>query len=444
VKADCELYRREMAALRRGEETALPEADLRAHLETCADCRRAEEDVPRLFALLDQFQPLPAPDGLERLKLRVVAERCRASAAPAGRGRAIPLPVAVAAAAAAFLAALWLGSLIDWDGKTEAGRPAAVITWLDGEARVPEVEGVRGVRPRAGQGLAPGTVLVLGPTGRARLVFERGAQVELAPGSVVRVEADDALRLENGRLLASVSKRAAPFRVRTADAEVTTLGTRFIVEVRKGSTRVTVIEGRVNFSSNGVRPDQGVQVAAGKVSTVLAGRAPAAPTAARPQDLAWLLAPARPRLELELVPARTEVRSGEGLAARLRLVNRSGRAVQVDGARRAVSSYFLRVEDAAGGRSHFWPTVLAARVDGESSRAAVVQLAAGGVYELDLHLGSFAERPGEYRLTAIYFESSKAPSGWLGVVESRARKIVIKAPPARKRGTGRGREMPRN
>jgi ferric-dicitrate binding protein FerR (iron transport regulator) len=425
VKEGCERYRQELAALRLGEAPELPAGELESHLAKCAECRAARDESARLFELLDDFQPEPAADGARRLRLAIsTGKYLRGPSAPARR-RAVSLPLAAAAAAAAFLVALWLGSQIEWDADPvrKDEKTVAVLTAAHGL----QVDGA-GTAPRAGDPLVVGKVLRLADDGHASLVLHRGARVELAGGSVFRVPADDVFYLQSGRLLAVVRKGGRPFRVRTPLAEVTTLGTRFTVDVRAGATKVTVIEGRVRFAHTGPG-DGSVEVAGRQTSTVLAGAGPTRPGPAGAEDLAWRPPPGKPRLRLVLNLDRSRVLAGESITARLTLTNESKRRLNVDGTGRGRSSYFLRVEDPAGRRSHFCPTVLSARVDGVKTRAPLVGLPAGGRYELEMDLGGFARRPGEYRVTAVYLESAaSASTGWSGAVESGEQKLKVEAP----------------
>jgi ferric-dicitrate binding protein FerR (iron transport regulator) len=433
MSRDCELYREDLAALRRGEAPERPEVELRAHLAACAGCRRAGDEAGRLFELLDEFQPAPGEEGLDRLRLAISAGRYLPGPAEAAPRRRLRPVLVAAAAAAAVVAAAWVGSRLAGSGKAGPVPPArvAVLIAADGAA----VEGHGGAGP--GTVLFPGARVRLSATGHARLVMARGAQVDLAGGSVFEVAAGDRLYLKSGRLLAVVRKGDAPFRVVTGQAEVATLGTRFTVEAGDGSTAVAVSEGRVRCTHTGPG-DGSVEVGGGEASTVLAGSAPRPPRAATAEELAWMPGPPRPRLELELELDRPALRPGERLSARLRLVNRSAAEAGVDGTGRGRPSYFVRVEDPAGRRSHFAPAVLAARVGGMRTEAPLVAVPGGGAYELELDLGPLSGAPGEYRLTAIYLESAaSASTGWSGALESAARRVVLETPPAKSTG-GRG------
>jgi hypothetical protein len=425
VKPGCERYRIELTALRRGEEPELAASELEEHLAGCEECRLAGRRGGQLFALLDSLQPEPRAGGAQRLRLAISTGRYTTGTAGHAR-RAVPLPLAAAIAAAAFLAALYLGSKLEFGRGPSPAPEVAVLTAARG---VGPGEGRAGAR-ETGSALAPGSRLVVASDGRAALVMARGARLELWGGSAAEVLAGDRLRLERGMLLAAVAKGATPFTVVTPAAEVRTLGTRFIVEVRAGGTRVTVLEGRVRLASTGAAAG-GLELAALQTSEVAAGAAPSAPRPASAGELAWGPVPRRRHLELELRLGGRHFAIGRRVPAGLRLVNRSSAALRVDGVGRGRSSYFVRVEDPDGRIAHFAPAVTSARVNGVRSVAPVVEIPAGGCYELELDLGAFAERPGLYRLSAVYLEAVASEStDWSGALESAPREVSVEAPPA--------------
>ncbi len=427
----CEKYFLELSALRRGEAADLPADELSTHLAGCEECRRREQEAGRLFALLDNFEPDPSPEGAMRLRLAISTGKYVSGNAAVAPRRLIPLPVAVFAAAAALVAALWLGSRLDGGAPTrEQNRTVAVLTAADG---LELVDGAKG-SPHAGDPLESGARLRVAEDGHASLVLHRGARVELAGGSVFELRDERELYVESGRLLAMVRKGGGGFTVRTPLAEVVTMGTRFTVEVRDDATRVAVTEGRVRFtrleSGNG-----SVEVGGRQASTVLTGSAPTAPAPASLEDLAWTGSARRPKLRLDLVLNSPRIALGGAVIAKLNLTNRGKSALNVDGTGRGRSSYFVSVEDPEGRRSHFSPAVLSARIDGVRTRAPLVRLKAGGSYELEIDLGSFAARAGEYRITAIYLESAAtATTDWSGALESAEERLVVEcAPPKGKK-----------
>ncbi|MFJ3461949.1 FecR family protein [Achromobacter spanius] len=86
-------------------------------------------------------------------------------------------------------------------------------------------------------------------------VLEDGTRVTLASGSAANVRFDAqrrVLELVHGEVLVDVAKDAArPFVVRTPEARITALGTRFVVDRRDAQTVLTMIESRVRVDTEG-------------------------------------------------------------------------------------------------------------------------------------------------------------------------------------------------
>jgi transmembrane sensor len=102
-------------------------------------------------------------------------------------------------------------------------------------------------------------------------VLEDGSRVTLASGSAANVRFDAQrrmLELVQGQVLVDVAKDAArPFVVRTPEARITALGTRFVVDRREALTVLTMIESRVRVDAAGgavaeVRAGQRVAISA--------------------------------------------------------------------------------------------------------------------------------------------------------------------------------------
>lgn len=88
--------------------------------------------------------------------------------------------------------------------------------------------------------------------------------------AVAFTDAEREIKLVRGEAFFDVAKDAKrPFVVRTADAEVRAIGTRFSVRYEDGATRVVVTEGRIKFASR----DASVEVASGG-SAVAANKSP--------------------------------------------------------------------------------------------------------------------------------------------------------------------------
>ena len=452
VADNCQRCREELTALRHGELPEVPETALREHLASCPACREAQRHAAAVADLLGSCQPPLPPGGFDRLSaaLAALAERSRPATAHASAGKKfVPLGAAAAAAAAAFLAALLLGAqLFGRHGREPAGQPArvAVITGCAGQTSIEAGLGDGPLVPaRPGMDVAHDYDLKTQAGGSLSVVTDRGARVELGENSTLRVSALDEVFLTRGRLVADVDKGPAGFRVRTPQAEVETLGTRFTVEASPTLTRVTVIDGRVRFRSAAGSPS-GVQVNTGQSSSVVGGCEPSEPSGAPADALAWLLSAPAPRVELELVPAKAEIPPGQRLTARLLLTNRSGAPVALDGPARPMPAYFLRLTDPAGRNSYACPAVTAAVVDGQSAAGPALDLQPDSVCQLDLDLGALLDVPGDYRLAIIYFGSSRSAAGtWSGVLESRTVTVQVKAPAVRQgSGAGELQKVPRS
>ena len=80
----CLRFCEELAALRQGEEAGIPTAELRDHLQSCAQCRLAEEQATAVSELLQSCQPPLPAGGYDRLSaaVAVLAERSRREAPP--------------------------------------------------------------------------------------------------------------------------------------------------------------------------------------------------------------------------------------------------------------------------------------------------------------------------------------------------------------------------
>ncbi len=448
IQDSCQIYREELSALRHGEEPGIPAEDLRAHLDSCTECRRAHEQAAAVSELLRSCQPPLPADGLDRLSaaVRELAARSVRETAPAparGRGAVVSLKVAVFAAAAAAVIALLVGYVLLAGrpaGAAPQAAPAAMLTAVSGRAEL-DAAGAKGATAapaRPGMALDAGRSVSTGRGGSLCLVTGRGARIELDDDSAMVVLAPDAVRLVRGRLVAAVEKGAEPFRVATGEAEVVTLGTRFSVEADGAGTRVTVIEGRVRFANLRGRRTQPVEVSAGQTSLVAAGAAPSRPESASAGDLGELLPAPAPALEVVFVPARKEVLPGGSLSARAELVNNSGEELRLDNVARSMPVLFVRLVDSAGRSSFACPSVTGATVDGRPLERAEVVLEPGSRYKLELDLGAALEAPGEHRLSMIYFGTIRCGAGtWSGSLESRAAIVDVKSP-GRPKTAGQG------
>jgi transmembrane sensor len=112
-----------------------------------------------------------------------------------------------------------------------------------------------------------------GPAERVTATLRDGSVVRLAPNSRLRVVASAEARevwLDGKAYFAVATQAGRPFIVRTRAGDALVLGTRFEVKVEETELRVVVVEGRVALSA----AEETVEVGAGEVSQVVAGRAP--------------------------------------------------------------------------------------------------------------------------------------------------------------------------
>lgn len=106
-------------------------------------------------------------------------------------------------------------------------------------------------------------------TGEWRVqLLEDGSRVTLAGDSAVNLRFDRQrreLELVRGQVLIEVAKDALrPFVVRTREARLTALGTRFAVDRHDGVTALAMIESRVRVEAAGAAPAQALVVRAGQ------------------------------------------------------------------------------------------------------------------------------------------------------------------------------------
>lgn len=220
-------------------------------LEACLALAQAEDDTP-----------------VRQLRPRAVAP---ARSRPARRWR-------VAAVATVACAVISLGLFTLWNARPTAQRPAAVgATLLHFETRHGE---------QLNQRLADGSVLHLNTDSAVTVRYgETERLVTLTAGQA-------------GFEVAHAPDR--PFRVLAGSAEVVAVGTMFDVHLRRDSTVVTVVEGRVvvgpsatsaepGARSNGDHLPRFIQLGADQQISVTEGRWPAAPAAVDAQrTTAWL------------------------------------------------------------------------------------------------------------------------------------------------------------
>jgi ferric-dicitrate binding protein FerR (iron transport regulator) len=158
----------------------------------------------------------------------------------------------------------------------EAARPViALLRRAAGEVFVLSTGGRRRAMPN--ESLAPDEGLdVAGPHGQASLEFPDQTRIDVSPDSTLEHLAEKqgkrTFHLTRGSIVASVTKQAVgrSVAVSTPHAEVTVLGTQFLLAVLPDSSRVEVREGRVRMTR---LPDlAGVEVGAHHSATAAKGQ----------------------------------------------------------------------------------------------------------------------------------------------------------------------------
>lgn len=109
-----------------------------------------------------------------------------------------------------------------------------------------------------------------GPESAAIVAIAGPTTLKVAADSRVRVSDDRRIRVESGKIWLHVSKSmrgARAFRVHSPDGNITVFGTTFSVEVREGSTVVTLLDGEVTVENDVtfvvMRPNQQVELVRG-------------------------------------------------------------------------------------------------------------------------------------------------------------------------------------
>lgn len=212
----------------------LPPAEARLverHLAECARCRGEVEEAGHGVALLAHLAPCDAPPLWPEIEAKIE-----------GRPAFAPGRAALACGTAAALALLLLTPHPQgpaWEVRSLAGRPEVAGRRIASEGRI-----------------APGQRLVTGEGARARIAVGDIGQVEVDPGSRVRLvsarEKDHRLALERGRLRAFIWAPPGRFFVDTPSAVAVDLGCAYTLEVSDdGRGLLEVTSGWVAFESDG-------------------------------------------------------------------------------------------------------------------------------------------------------------------------------------------------
>lgn len=217
------------------------------HLRECANCRRA------YLALRDP--------GAVRPFVSRASRTGRSAFAPPRWALAAGLALAVLGAA------FWLGPLLPLFG---GSRTLATVESIDGQLL--RLEGDRAAVVAAGATLPAGVAVRASGASTAVLRLADGSRLEIAPRSEVAVSRSrDGLRVDLARgnvILEAAKQHDGHLYVRTADCQVSVVGTIFAVHSGPVGSRVAVLEGEVRVKHGG---DLDVLHPGDRVATGVAG-----------------------------------------------------------------------------------------------------------------------------------------------------------------------------
>jgi len=243
-----------------GDLTDEQRAKLTAGLERDEDVQRAFAEHVQWSSMIARGVSLPAEEPPETIEYAEAASARHPRIVRRRRPRAI---ASIAIATAALAAAAGIVIALAPSGAPPRPAPAGLtFTTVFGEVRVDALAGT----PRGGSPIAEGALIVTPPDGRAGVRFADGTEIEIDPGTSVRIArvAPKAVRLDRGSIEAEVAPQPqdAPMVVETADARVEVVGTKFTAVAEEDGSGVEVESGAVRF----------VRVADSVVVTVEAGR----------------------------------------------------------------------------------------------------------------------------------------------------------------------------
>lgn len=174
-------------------------------------------------------------------------------------------------ALALLLGALWLPGMA-----AAAGRVNAIVVYVEGDVQIKRAGEAASAALALNDLLYFGDEVKTGPASRASLATKGGAEIRINENSTfntdARVGVRETVRLKVGQMWTRMLHKMAKLDVKTPSAVCAVRGTEADIEQRSLLT-VKVYEGRVDVGN-----DQGKQsLAAGQMSTVAGGGAPAAP-----------------------------------------------------------------------------------------------------------------------------------------------------------------------
>jgi len=203
---------------------------------------------------------------MERVQRPSVRKARKARAA--GNPWALPLGIAA-------LLALVIGAAVVLRPKRPQAEEIATLIAVDG----PVARVVSGVEEplSAPMKLNAGDTVQTKGSSTLEFLYADGTRVGLTPSTAVTLQEKSALasgktvRIASGSVLAKVAPQAAgaPMRLFSPHAEAQVLGTELLLDVRRGSTRLDVTEGKVRITA--LESQKSIDVNAGKYAVASAG-----------------------------------------------------------------------------------------------------------------------------------------------------------------------------
>ena len=258
---ECEVFQRLIWKAFDGEAESGEQQRLHRHLAHCGPCREAEAQAGREArsietALREIADGAFGPSLVEQVGRALRSEphprlvgRTKGPETVMGRRQKTLAGLGIVATAAALLLLFILPS---GGGEAPLGRIiGAGEVRISG--RISSRMSSRGSVAEQSRSISAGDTLVVSRDAPATIKLARGARIEMAAGSEASIDvlAGDGrftATLKAGSLVADVDPGGELFVIRSRDAEVTVLGTRFAVEiVAAGGTRLRVERGKVRY-----------------------------------------------------------------------------------------------------------------------------------------------------------------------------------------------------
>ena len=225
------------------------------HLGGCASCRLALQEQRANAAYL--FEIFKEKRLQEDMRARVLAHLPEMEAPhrsrriwthdrPQGMRRILNLmPMLVPA----LLLVIGIALFYFWPAES-TGRPIGMVMQQAGIATQSNPAGSSQAKASVNNLVYPADSFATGPASTMMLSIAGPSAVKLAENSVLHVETDRRLRLDEGTAWFNVSKDSRLFRVITPAGEVNVFGTTFNVVASPTSTTVTVVDGMVQVEND--------------------------------------------------------------------------------------------------------------------------------------------------------------------------------------------------